>query len=485
MAGLNLRWRSGASAKATDSSPEVRSGATTASLALWLAVTAILLLGLAARIYNVNWDEGTHAHPDERHMTTVTLDIKLPGSVGQYFDTATSPLNPYNLESKPSFVYGTFPVFLTKATAELFGKDNYDDLVLVGRQLTALFSAATILFAFLAARRLYGPAAGLIAAGLLAAAPLAIQHAHFYVTDTYLTFFIAAAFYFAVRVMQEGRPSDYALTGLMLGLGMACKITGVLFVPVLLAAAAVRLWPLLRARLTWNERLLRPLLGVVLALLVAFIAFRVFQPYAFDGVISLNQHWVDDQKSQADLLGGNVGFPPSVQWIDRTSYLYPLQQMVFWGMGPAFGIAGWLALLTPPTGCSAAARLCTCCPLVFVLAYFGFMGRQFSLYLRYFLPLYPVLAVTAGFGLVELYRGAGALAGRLQRPWIERAGAGRRRRRAPRRRRCRARLHGHLQPRLHARRRHPLAVPKRPGRRRYRRRVLGRNPADGHPEPAG
>ncbi len=87
MAGLNLRWRSGASAKAADSSPEARSGVSTVTLALWLAVAAITLFALAARIYNVNWDEHTHAHPDERHLTIVTLGLQFPDSIGEYFDT--------------------------------------------------------------------------------------------------------------------------------------------------------------------------------------------------------------------------------------------------------------------------------------------------------------------------------------------------------------------------------------------------------------
>src|SRR5690606_4058148 len=157
----------------------------------------------------------------------------------------------YNLENTPSFVYGTLPVFLTRAAAELLDRNNYDDLVLLGRQLTAVASAATVLVVFFAGRRLYGPVAGLLAAVLMAAAPLAIQHARFYVVDTYLPCFMAAAFYVAVRAVQEGRTADLVLSGLMMGLGMACKVTGVLFAPVLFAAVAVRVWPLVKEHRAW------------------------------------------------------------------------------------------------------------------------------------------------------------------------------------------------------------------------------------------
>jgi hypothetical protein len=425
MAGLNIRWRGGDAGVAKSSATPLEAGFSV-TLVLWLAIVAIALLAFAARAYNVRWDENTHAHPDERHLTSVTLGLQFPDSIGEYFDTEKSTLNPYNLENTPSFVYGTFPVFLTKAAAEALGKNNYDDLVLVGRELTALFSAATVVFAFLAGRRLYGAAAGLIAAGLLAAAPLAIQHAHFYVVDSYLTFFMAAAFYFAVRVMQDGRTSDYVFAGLMLGLGMACKVTGVLFVPVLLGAALVRMWPALNGRASSGDAgdgLSRPILGVMLAMLVAFVAFRVAQPYAFDGLLSLNQQWVDDYKEQAKLLSGDVGFPPSVQWINRTSYLYPLQNML-WGMGPAFAIAGWLAFAYAGYRLLRNREVVHLLPLLFVAVYFGFMGRQFSLYMRYFLPLYPVLAILAAYGLLEAYRGAVWLSKRWKRRWVEYGGLG-------------------------------------------------------------
>ena len=91
-------------------------------------------------------------------------------------------------------------------------------------------------------------------------------------------------------------------------------------------------------------------------------------------------------------------------------------------MGPGFGIAAWAALAYSAWRLLRRGDLRVLLPLAFVALYFGFMGRQFTLYMRYFLPLYPALALLAGFGLVELMRGASELARRQRMPGIERAG---------------------------------------------------------------
>jgi 4-amino-4-deoxy-L-arabinose transferase-like glycosyltransferase len=91
-------------------------------------------------------------------------------------------------------------------------------------------------------------------------------------------------------------------------------------------------------------------------------------------------------------------------------------------MGPGFGLAAWAALAYGAWRLLAPRRPAGVLPLAFVALYFGFMGRQFTLYMRYFLPLYPALALLAGFGLVELMRGASELARSRRMPDIERAG---------------------------------------------------------------
>ena len=432
MADLRIRWRRGGSgAPVTAATPAVRApSAIRFELVVWTAVSLVVGLGLAARVSNVNWDNNGHLHPDERHIALVAADLDWPASVGQYFDTESSPLNPYNRPGT-SFVYGTFPVFLTKAVASGLGEDDFDGLTIVGRHLAALFDVGSVLLVFLIGRRLYGPLAGLLGAVLLATAPLAIQQAHFFVVDPFLTFFAAAALYFSLRIVQEGRFFDYALAGLAIGLGTASKLTGLILLPVLFFAIAIRVSPVV-VELFRNGRpplksayLKKALAGLAVALVLSLLAFRIAQPYAFEKpalgdvafwTIDLNQRFVDDQKSQHALLGGDAAFPPSVQWIGRDSYVYPLQQMVLLGMGPAFGLIGWAGLLYAGLRVVRFREVRHLLLVAFVLVYFGFIGQQFSLYMRYFLPLYPVLAVLGGYLLVELMRGGMALGRRWGRP---------------------------------------------------------------------
>src|SRR3990172_12573809 len=162
MADLRLRWprRSALPANASAAPKSLAVGAKL-DLRAWLALGAIHVAALVPSWYNANWDDNSHLHPDERFISIVAAATELPASLGEYFDSAKSPLNPYNRNL--GFVYGTFPLFLTKGVASLLGRDNYDQLVIVGRHLSALFAVGTVLLAFALGRGLYGTKAGLIA----------------------------------------------------------------------------------------------------------------------------------------------------------------------------------------------------------------------------------------------------------------------------------------------------------------------------------
>jgi YYY domain-containing protein len=426
-------------------------------------LASILVVGGFLRLTYINWDtngeRSLHLHPDERFITQISVDTRGPSSPLNYFDTETSALNPYNIERadgsrQGTFVYGTLPIFVNKAVASnlnllslgiLDNHDNYDHYHLSGRALAGLFDLGTIVFIFLLGMRLANRSVGLLAAGLYAVTPFAIQNAHFFVVDPFLTFLATATVYFAVVAAQSGGWRNFALAGGMAGLAAATKITAVSLLPVIVLAIGVYasrgMGPLVTqirhtdtgadevrdAGRTFNAALGTLVLGSLLALGAALVTFRIAMPYAFNtpnfsdlltwhfGTLYrvpvlypdiLNQHWLQDQANQQRLLGGDSAFPPNVQWIGRTPFLWPLQQMVLWGMAPALGIAAWLGVFFAAAWALTKRQWVWLVPLAWVLGYFGFMGAQYSLYMRYFLPIYPVLAIFAAFLLFELTRWA-------------------------------------------------------------------------------
>ncbi|HTD51427.1 MAG TPA: hypothetical protein VK780_00255, partial [Thermoanaerobaculia bacterium] len=74
-----------------------------------VALGAILLAGAILRWTHVRWDESSHLHPDERFTSMVEEALTFPRHISEYFDSAHSPLNPYN-RGHDSYVYGTLPL---------------------------------------------------------------------------------------------------------------------------------------------------------------------------------------------------------------------------------------------------------------------------------------------------------------------------------------------------------------------------------------
>ena len=91
-----------------------------------LLLALILIAAIAVRFAGIDWGGSAYLHPDERFMTMVALGIEWPGSIGAYFDSATSSLNPYNNDFG-SYLYGSFPLFLAKLLGTITGYVVYGD----------------------------------------------------------------------------------------------------------------------------------------------------------------------------------------------------------------------------------------------------------------------------------------------------------------------------------------------------------------------
>jgi YYY domain-containing protein len=385
------------------------------------ALGVVLLAGALLRLIGVNWDAGHHLHPDERFISMVEEKLEFPSNPAEYFDSAASPLNPYN-RGHDSFVYGTLPMFVTKVVARAVGQDGYGGAHLVGRTLSGIADLLSVWLVYRLARRFSRDRrVALAAAGLLAFCPLALQLSHFWAVDTFLTLFSTAALLGSVRLAQRrSGPLETAGTGVAIGLAVGCKVTAL---ALLLPLGLGILVGAFRGGIPRQAREAARALGwgagrFALALVAAAISARIALPYAFAGPgfvsFALDPRYLADLKRLAELSSTVSGFPPAFQWAGRTIF-FPLRNLVLWGAGPFFGLAALASLLWGLVELRRGPGRALA-PLIghaiFLIAYHGTTTVKS---IRYFYPAYPALAVLAALMLAAVASAAERRRDLLQR----------------------------------------------------------------------
>ena len=368
-------------------------------------LAVILLAALLLRVAGLDWDKGHGIHPDERFLRMVLNDIQWPKSIGEYFNSAVSPLNPRN-KNFTFWVYGEFPLFLVRRLGDLLHKAGYGQIHLVGRAASALIDVGSVLILYFLGKRLYSKKVGLIAAGLLAFTALDIQLSHFFAVDTFAAFFVTLGLLVAVIAAEQGKWWQFLLLGAVTGAAMASKISMSVF-----GAVAGLAWLIYATRArdkeAWVERsLLRlGLLGLGLVL-----SFRILQPYAFSGPgflnFSLSPQFLANMKEARTYQTGEADPPWGFQWADRTPYLFPLYNIILFGMGVPMALAAWGGWVVAGWQMLARKKAVHLLPWAWIAILFAYQAGQFVKSVRYFIPIYPALALFAGFLLVWLYEEA-------------------------------------------------------------------------------
>ncbi|MCP4427302.1 MAG: hypothetical protein GY803_22670 [Chloroflexi bacterium] len=434
-----------------------------------LFVALTLLLGAYFRFSGLDWDYGTHLHPDERFLTGVTAQLQTTSNPLIYLRTSESPLNPYNV-GQGFYVYGNFPMTAVRYLAEwatnacqswtenadsppafcAYNFTAYDGVHLFGRFLSGLLDLASVLFIFLIGRRLYDWRVGVLAAALMATAVMPIQQSHFYTMDNWAAGLTTIAIYTAVRAAGFGDEENrwhlrwWILFGLSLGLAVASRINmaplaaiAPLAAVIWLVRRGVDLRGLMQPKVANLAGLdtQRAIIGVSLAAFVTIFTIRIAQPYAFadaeivrqdalsqtgeePGFLSLtlrsligfNPQWVGNMEEIQRLQAPEASFPPALQWTDRAAILFPLSNMVLYGMGLTAGIAAWLGLFWAAWRIVRARPdwMAHAIPVAWSAGYFLFMGTRWVKSIRYFLPVYPTLLLLGAWLLFELWRKARA-----------------------------------------------------------------------------
>lgn len=208
---------------------------------------------------------------------------------------------------------------------------------------------------------------------------------------------------------------DEAAFGLAFGAALAGRVNVLPLVGVVLLALLIRALPLMLEwriyRFERNLGLTRLGMGLVLAGFGTLVAFRFLQPHAFMGPnvfgvgdIVFNEMWLGDIQEAQRLTSGTAEIPPNWQWANRTPWLFPLQNIVLYGVGLPLGLAAVLGMLwgfvRVLRGKPNWTRVAI--PVAWTLVYFGWLGGRWVTTMRYFMPLYGMLALMGAWMLFEL-----------------------------------------------------------------------------------
>jgi 4-amino-4-deoxy-L-arabinose transferase-like glycosyltransferase len=199
-----------------------------------LLVITIVLTSLGLRV----WGSGfglpayTRYHPDERALVDRAAAILWTGDWN---------LHRFNYPPFYAYVQATsYALYFLRGAAE-GGWQQIPPFVLpqyyrVGRLLTALVGALTVLVVYLAGRQLRGRRSGLLGAALLGGCYLHIIHSHYATFDVMVGFLVSLTLLFSelLRTRQERR--WYLLAGLCAGLAGATKYNGALAIVMPLVA---------------------------------------------------------------------------------------------------------------------------------------------------------------------------------------------------------------------------------------------------------
>ncbi len=374
---------------------------------VFLAQAALLCLIIVVagwlRVDSHNWDDSQHINVDELSVSKATLkrvNIPTGSSLNTLFDPQNSPLNPR--AGGALFVYGAFPLYIVKTVSSTLSAvtgDRYfsglDGIEQTGRVIAGLLDTLVVAMVFLMGALLWGAWPGIIASGLYALAILPIQTSHFYISDPFMSTFMAATLLCSLLFYRKRRLWLLLLAGVCAGLAMACKLSAA---PVLLLPLASALLITLaergekNGRAPWRRALSWGGIAVGGAALGLFVGdpFAILDASTFAAQIS----------DQARINGGAIDEWFTRKYVGTWPVAHLWGQMILLGVGPLVGLAGTVGIGVVAGRAWRDRRWVGLLLLVGASAYFASIAFVEIKWDRYLMPLGPYLCLFAtAFGL--------------------------------------------------------------------------------------
>lgn len=351
-----------------------------------LAVGLLVLIGLALRLYNLTHGRGFH--PDERHIVDVTSKLLEQG------------MNP------KSFAYGSLPFYIVWIVGQIVGVfsdwyRHYDGLFTVGRSVAAFTYAFSGFFLFRLSKFITpDPKVGILAVAFLTFNVFSLQLTRFVTVDPFLTVIALGAFWALASAIEKPSWRRYGILGIALGLALGTKTSGLTLIGPIVLALLWKHFPWKgRSDISWKNTI-RIIAGGGWIFAVAALTLRIISPFFFLDYETFTRH----QDEQISMVRGLWRPPYTIQYADTTPFIYPLEQMFWFTMGPPLALAclggiGWAVWRAKKEPSPLIVGL-----ICWVLGFYLSTAGQYVKFPRYLLPVYPVLFLFAAWALLGIER---------------------------------------------------------------------------------
>ncbi len=340
-----------------------------------------LLLGLVLRLWGLDFGlPHTATRPDESFLVHRALTIAGGQWNPHFFNYPT--LHLYLLAAVYGFYYLICLLLGTTVGTQDFLLQfllDPSDLYLLGRSVTALMGTATLFCCWHLGRTLGGSAAAAAAAILLASTFLHVRDSHFLTVDVPAAFWVTASLAALVEYACHGGRRSLILGAILAGLAISTKYNAALFLPAMLVA----IWTSPGGD---RRRDLTLAFGLTAAAFFCGSPFIALDPGAF---------WRDFLFEWQHFGRGHTQQELGIGWF------YHLSFTLRHGLGLPLMIGAiaalvWLAIRRLPGDLVL---------LTAVFGYFTVAGAGESLFVRYAIPLVPLLCVATGVALARLTEG--------------------------------------------------------------------------------
>lgn len=356
----------------------------------------IIIIGFSLRVINIDWDKGYIFHPDERAIVMNATSLSYPKNLSEFL----SPESNFNTNF---FAYGNLPIYILKFTGDIFSQFNdiysqYSGIYIIGRLLNVFFSTLTIILVFIYSKKLFNTKIALLSSFFFSIAAFPIQNAHFFTVDTLLTFFILLALFFLNLYYEKPSIKMSVLIGISLGLCLATKISSL---PIIFTIFLFIIILELIKRKKIKKIVLPLITRFTIITLFALVVFVVSQPYSIIDYENFFNQIIYQSKMGTDPFV----FPYTLQYVGKINFYYEIKNILFWGLGIPLGalsIIGFFLLLK--TAGSNIIKNVKFSPILFFTASFFIFNASYAVgWMRYLLPVYPLLTIFAAFFAIKIF----------------------------------------------------------------------------------